>query len=441
MGNYRSGKLSFGNLSSGKLTFWDTVVLGNFLLGKILWESTLGNSTSGILSNIAISLCFSADNFPGLCNHQAGLMNGLFIFINDKIIALIYSQVVLSLLGKNGDINAVLRYKERYESEEKLTVLMTAAKKGQNTLIKSLLEQGAEVNQKKETETGNEEECDKVNANTALAFAAENGAVEVVNTLIEHGADVKQEGELSLLLAASDGYDEIVQMLIEKGADVNFVEPKSENTALTLAAADGNNKSVLTLIEHGADVNHQNKKQRTPLIMAVTEGGNIDVIRTLLKHNAEKDTKDEDCYSALIYAVISMSSDYVSLLLEHGAGMTKFYYDGKEETCLSWAAACGDNDIVTALIKHGADVNFANEENETALSNAAKGGYIECVEKLLEYGAKVDIGNPVAAAVDGGNIKIAAILLKHGACNIERNLDEDPLLTKAILEMSFKGKD
>ena len=43
MGNCRSGKLS-----SGKLTFWETVILGNFLLEKILWEISSGNFPTSI---------------------------------------------------------------------------------------------------------------------------------------------------------------------------------------------------------------------------------------------------------------------------------------------------------------------------------------------------------------------------------------------------------
>ena len=42
LGNCRSWKLTFWELLSGNMTFLETVVLGNFLLGKILWKLPLG---------------------------------------------------------------------------------------------------------------------------------------------------------------------------------------------------------------------------------------------------------------------------------------------------------------------------------------------------------------------------------------------------------------
>ena len=92
---------------------------------------------------------------------------------------------------------------------EKNEALLQAACDGDVFKVKSLLEQGADINAK-----------DK-NGRTALILATEKGYVEIVKVLLEHGADVNaidKNCNVPLSLAKEKGHSEIAQLLKQAGA-------------------------------------------------------------------------------------------------------------------------------------------------------------------------------------------------------------------------------
>ena len=107
-----------------------------------------------------------------------------------------------------------------------------------------------------------------------LHIAALNGQVSMVRALMELGADVNQardDGVTPLYIAAEKGYDTLVRALIELGADIN----KARNTGATPlydAAYNGHEAIVRALTESGADVNKATDKGWTPLAIAAQEG-------------------------------------------------------------------------------------------------------------------------------------------------------------------------
>ena len=64
--------------------------------------------------------------------------------------------------------------------------------------------------------------------------------------------------------------------------------------------------------------------------------------------------------------------------------------DWDQRTALRAAAWGGHEEIVRALLQHGADVNRTDDEGRTALIAAAYMGHSEIVEHLLDYGAEID---------------------------------------------------
>jgi ankyrin repeat protein len=117
------------------------------------------------------------------------------------------------------------------------TPLMRAARAGDATVMKLLLEKGA--NPKLATKEGN----------TALMFASgvgyrdknttgsESDALEALKVALAIGLDIRQantRGETALHGAANRGADTIVQFLVEHGADLN-AKTKQGHTALDIA--------------------------------------------------------------------------------------------------------------------------------------------------------------------------------------------------------------
>ena len=115
---------------------------------------------------------------------------------------------------------------ESAEHEDGHTNLMRAALEGRTEAVKTLLEGGADPNEK-----DNE-------GRTSLMFAVANIQTDAVNLLLDHGADVNAtaiDGCTALMLAASSGDSGIVRALLSKGAYVSGKFIATGKTALVLA--------------------------------------------------------------------------------------------------------------------------------------------------------------------------------------------------------------
>jgi ankyrin repeat protein len=104
--------------------------------------------------------------------------------------------------------------------------------------------------------------------------------------------------------------------------------------------------------------------------------------------------------------------------------------DRKGQTALMWAAAEGHADVVTALLKAGANFRTPLPSGFTPLLFAAREGRIDVVRVLLKAGADVNEAlqpskpaprgpkagsSPLILAVENGHFELAVVLLKAGA--------------------------
>jgi len=106
----------------------------------------------------------------------------------------------------------------------------------------TLLDHGAKVNT-----------ADKLGS-TALIYAAENGNDPLVRTLLQHGAEINvNPGDTALMAAAEGGRLQTVQTLLAHGADVNATGVNGW-TALMYAACSGSIPCVQLLLKHGANI-------------------------------------------------------------------------------------------------------------------------------------------------------------------------------------------
>ena len=120
------------------------------------------------------------------------------------------------------------------------TSLTRACSAGNINLVKSLLDQGADVNWKS-----------PIGGDTPLAMAAMMDRTAVVQLLLDKGADVNlanSDGWTPLMQAALRGYEDMVRLLVDRGADVTR---KNSNGATALDLAKGNEKVLSILKEKG----------------------------------------------------------------------------------------------------------------------------------------------------------------------------------------------
>jgi ankyrin repeat protein len=162
----------------------------------------------------------------------------------------------------------------------------------------------------------------------ALLLAIRTGRVEVVKSLLEQGADVSAEYKswTALGLAAQNGHLKMVNLLLKKGAQVNG-EGDCHHTALIMAAEGAMLKSEHDFLWQRIPLpaNGDQGEDYDDLGDVRNSGGDhVEIARTLINKGADVNVKS-DCETgdwtatALVTASLSGNVELVELLLTHGA--------------------------------------------------------------------------------------------------------------------------
>ena len=155
---------------------------------------------------------------------------------------------------------------------------------------------------------------------TSLHTASAEGNIEIVQSLLDGGADVNDRNEFhqtALLMALWEKKFEVARLLIKYGADVNF--PNGVGwTPLQVAAQDGNSEIVHVLLDHGADVNAKKMDDWTALHLASCLDY-FDVVKALLERGANVHGRNDQGQTPCQLAVIFGHQEITRLLLAYGA--------------------------------------------------------------------------------------------------------------------------
>lgn len=302
--------------------------------------------------------------------------------------------------------------------------LVDAAQKGAQQVVRSLLEQNADVN------------APQADGATALMWAAFRDDLETAELLIGAGANVNAAndyGATALWLACTNGNGALVEKLLQAGADPNAALLAGE-TALMAAAATSVD-AVKALLAHGADVNAKEPRREQTALMGAVAKNRPDVARVLIEHGADVHARSKDGFTPLMFAAEQGDLASSEVLLAAGVNVNDAAPDGTRSLLL--ASASGQEQLVVFLLEQGADPNAADRDGYTALHHAApRRNMLGAVRALLAHGA-----NPNAPLVkdpargDSHRIHVGAtpFFLAAGARNIDgmRSLaagGADPLL-------------
>ncbi len=129
-----------------------------------------------------------------------------------------------------------------------------------------------------------------------LYWAAGKGDINTVKTLLDQGADVNEtfDSLTPLMRASEGGHIEVVKMLLDRGADIN-AKSNIGRTALSIAANKGHINIVNILLERGADLNFAiiSASHLTSAKKGVEYLKEIKAQRDLLEKNAKKPASEE----------------------------------------------------------------------------------------------------------------------------------------------------
>lgn len=289
-------------------------------------------------------------------------------------------------------------------------------------------------------------------------------ALPVVELLVSKGADVhaalEPSGRTKLHMACLAGDRDIAEFLIRKGANVNL-KTNSGATPLSQAASAGHADVIELLIGKGADVNVPDARGRTPLALArqgkhpeavrilrqhgakdslhdLMAAGDMDEVKRLIAEGAEINGTDGNGQTPLHLAVLAGRKDIVELLIAQGADPNA-KANTWDTTPLIAALRNGHENIAKLLIAKGADVTAKGRGDYTPLHRAATNrarmtGATEIMGLLLAKGADIEARQehgctPLACATYDGNTDTARFLIEHGAdIEAKTNYDETPLM-------------
>jgi ankyrin repeat protein len=349
-----------------------------------------------------------------------------------------HESIVRSLLDRGADVEG---------SGTGLTPLVKAAKAGHESVVRLLLDRGADVEASNSfltplfeaIEAGHEsvvrllldqgaaiaiDHFDEFYNSTPLIKAAKKGHEPIVRLLLDRKAAVDgivNSCSTPLIEAAKAGHMPVVQLLLDRGAAVNGIY-SSHSTPLIEAAKAGHESVVQLLLDRGAAVNNSLRAGiSTPLLEAVN-GGHDSVARLLLHRGAVIDTFSCACNETSLTKAAGAGCAPVDRLgLDQEAAVSSFH-PLSDPSPLVEAAKAGHESRVRSLLDLGAAVNGPScLFSSTPLVEAARAGHESVVRLLLDRGAAIDHSNklyssmPLVEAVKAGHQSVVRSLLDLGA--------------------------
>jgi uncharacterized protein len=137
-----------------------------------------------------------------------------------------------------------------------------------------------------------------------------------------------------------------------------------------VAAIARNDKSALArLLAEGFDPNSKDRDGRTPLMLAVTSD-NLELVQFLIENGADVNSKDNNGFTPLHFAAQDFRVQAAESLLRNGAKVNACDNYGNPPLWRAVFNSQGRGDLITLLLKHGADRNLKNKSGKTPVELA-----------------------------------------------------------------------
>ncbi|XP_059158976.1 ankyrin-1-like [Physella acuta] len=279
--------------------------------------------------------------------------------------------------------------------------------RGEIEIFQTLLKCGYDVNWKSDS------------GETSLVLAVEIGSAELVEMLCSFGARLSHN---EVTLAARQGRNDIISLLLYYGAPVNkfttYQAPMFCGSALESALASEHIDTALKLAQYGAFIDIA-----ASMTAAVAQGSKKTFTFIATNYPMVCTRIAEDTNRGLLHTAVKLGDvDIVNILLNLNADVNGVYY---HKTPLMAAMHVA---VIDLLVARGADVN--KRTNTTVLLNVLSSDYTTMFRKILEFSQQTDHFNYCIE-------EIVHALLKHGASvHITTDQQETPLMLASRTEVS-----
>ncbi len=242
--------------------------------------------------------------------------------------------------------------------------------------------------------------------------AAETGDIELLRQVII--VTTEEDGhnyhlDVPLIISVYNNRPECTKLLLEIGGNPNHMATP-EQDLLAVATEHEHHECMEILLAAGAD--------KTRALSVAIMGQKANILQRLLTAGANPNAAAPGAAPALHTALKNnVSPEIVSLLLKYGADVSAPDADG--ETPLSYALLANKAEYVKLLLEAGLNVHGKDADGNTPLHLAAYSDKA-CLEALLAAGADIKAVNnfgecPLCAAASACNAEAVALLLSAGA--------------------------
>ena len=329
---------------------------------------------------------------PLMHSYKSYGMLEAYLFGSDKIINP-ESQIIQILIDAGTDVNA--------QNDTGETALYLASRGGDLESVKCLIAAKANVNTKtKYGETPLHAAKSAEITKALLAAGADAKAIDsykhtplhytsnadMARALLEAGAEVDAKDEygytplLNEVMGTRMDAD-IVKVLVDAGANIHATQSDRPTDRQVIHFA--NTPEIIDiLIAAGADINALSGENWTPLHNNVAYLGSAQTAKKMIAAGANVNAKDNKGRTPLMMAAKANRINRVKVLLEAGANVNDVDENGYSALML---AACTDKgersiqnspmQVITELIKAGADINMISNDGKTAFDCVAHRDY------------------------------------------------------------------
>ncbi|XP_059475690.1 uncharacterized protein LOC132196811 [Neocloeon triangulifer] len=306
------------------------------------------------------------------------------------------------------------------KSTQGLTLLMCAAHKGHEQVVRFLWRHGADLGLTDER------------GRNALHFAVQSGnSVETVRFLLSVDRSLVEARDnfnnwVFNLLRPSVDFEEM-RFLFEAGKDVLTCVDNAGWNVLHQTCSEGTAKNVRFLLDLGCfDINTRTVEGRTLLHLAARN--DVEVCQVLVEKGVDPKAVDDSNQTVLHYACEIDNLDIVEYFMGLGCFQINEDRNTDGQTVLHFSAEKNHLAVVKYLIDKGADVDLQDKRGSTALLLAVKEASVEMCRLLVANGANLnavmDSGvDALMNASRGKNTEIVKYLLSTGQFDVRKTND------------------